>query len=36
MTNLVEMGKQAKQAAFILAQCSEKEKITPYCALRNN
>lgn len=26
MTNLVEMGKQAKQAAFVLAQCSEKEK----------
>ncbi|MFQ1047081.1 glutamate-5-semialdehyde dehydrogenase [Avibacterium paragallinarum] len=26
MTNLVEMGKQAKQAAFLLAQCSEKEK----------
>lgn len=26
MTNLIEMGKQAKQAAFILAQCSEKEK----------
>ena len=27
--NLIEMGKQAKEAAFVLSQLSQREKIKP-------